>query len=142
MPILEADTGHPIWILQAWYCAEELRNARLGQTSTIICQALCFSLLEQLLRLSSQQTNEPGIAYFKEEAMEIQWPKQLTQGQTKAIYFKIHTTMESSKVGVMRPVFKDMEAPSGTIQETGQFPGVRMQKTVSVHCPLLPIGGR
>lgn len=65
IPILEADTGHPTWILQVCYCAEELRNARLEQMSTIMCQATCYSLLKQLLRLSSQQSNEPGIAYLR-----------------------------------------------------------------------------
>lgn len=53
-------------------------------------------------------------------------PKRVAQGQTEVIYFKMHTSMGGSKVGATWPVFKDVKAPSGTIQEIGQFSGVRI----------------
>ena len=35
------------------------------------------------------------------------------------------------RVGKIWPVFEDMKAPPGMIQELGKFPGVRMQKPIS-----------
>lgn len=34
---------------------------------------------------------------------------------------------------VMQPLFKDRKAPSETIQETRQFPGIGMQKTLATR---------